>query len=884
MTDAGYRQQGNRRRLSHDRWKTLEPIIDAAIEMPAEQRRAFLIDACGDDDELRIDAERLLAHYARHDSLFDVPAAERFGALFDSGIANLPSLLADRYRVDRELGRGGMASVYLAWDLRHERHVAIKVLHPHVAASLGVERFLTEIKTTARLQHPHILALHDSGEADGIVFYVMPYVEGGSLRRRLDTEKHLPIDEAVRITCEVASALESAHRNGVIHRDVKPENILLHDGSALVADFGIALAVSSATASRLTQPGLRLGTPEYMSPEQTTGDGSIDARSDVYALGAVLFEMLAGEPPFTGASYGAIVAKRAATGPPSVRILRSTAPPEIDTVLLRALAREPADRFPSAAAFADALRDGMAAHASGRGSAGQLHPFGRHRRSRSFAISSIVALAILGTWLARRHRAVPANTVAASDSLNSIAVLPLTIIGSDTADAYFADGMTDQLSSELGNVKGVRLVPGISAAFFSKRADPDFKDLGRKLNVALLLAGRVRREGTQLRVAVDLIATRDGSTRWTKPYSVQVLTLSDIYAVRDSIVKDIVGQLRLTLDESQVLAPPRRPTEDLEAFKLYVQGRALFEQRKRDALEKSLPYFEQAIARDPNFAEAYSAIADVNSAFAIGNIGDFPPMEFFPKARVAALRALSLNDASGDAHASLGVVKLLYDLDWQGAQTEFARALTLNPRSTIARAFQAVLFEYTGRYDEAVAITQTAVQIDPLSPFIVTEAGRALFFQKNYDAAVVELKRLLERDSTQFRAHMLLGQVLEQQGKLGDAVEEMTKAARLSPHSSRTLAYLSHAYALIGRRDEARRLLATLQERANTSYVPSFDFAVVSIGLGMKDETFTWLEKSYADHSLRPYLMDPTFDSIRSDRRYTALLTKVGLPLTTTAR
>ncbi len=343
--------------LSASRWKTLEPLIDAAVELAPERRRAFVRDSCGGDQTLEAELEHLLAQYERHDSQFDQPAVERFSSLLDDDAA-LPNVLLDRYRIEREVGRGGMATVYLARDLRHERDVAVKVLHPDLAAALGVERFLSEIKTTAKLQHPHILALHDSGEADGFLFYVMPFVEGESLRSRLEREQQLPIDEVVRIASEVASALDAAHKAGVIHRDIKPENILLHNGTALVADFGIALAVSEATP-RLTHSGLVLGTPQYMSPEQASAGGTIDARADVYALATVVFEMLAGEVPFTGATPAMVVAKRAAMTAPPVRVLRAAVTPRMDAVVARALAREAVDRYRTAGEFAEALRGAL---------------------------------------------------------------------------------------------------------------------------------------------------------------------------------------------------------------------------------------------------------------------------------------------------------------------------------------------------------------------------------------------------------------------------------------------------------------------------------------------------------------------------------------------
>ena len=346
----------------------------------------------------------------------------------------------------------------------------------------------------------------------------------------------------------------------MIHRDVKPENILLHNGTALVADFGIALAVSAATAPRLTAPGSSLGTPEYMSPEQATENGPIDARSDIYALGTVLYEMLAGETPFTGATATTIIAKRAAMSAPSVRILRAAVPASLDAAVARALVREPADRFGTATELGQALSR-AAEEIDPRQTPAREPMYLSGRRLRpSLVFAAGVLLAAVGVAVLARSRSLttPRSGVA-SDSVSSLAVLPLAIVGNDTTNMYFADGMTDELSSGLGHVRGIRLVPGRSAAYLSRKADPDFKDLGRKLGVTLLLAGRVRREGNHLRLAMDLIRTRDGSTQWTNAYSVDVLNLTDIFAVRDSIVKDMVGQLQAHTERCSVArtdAPP----------------------------------------------------------------------------------------------------------------------------------------------------------------------------------------------------------------------------------------------------------------------------------------------------------------------------------------
>jgi len=711
--------------MSRETWAALEPLLDQAIDVPRAQRDAFLHDRVT-DPSLRAELERLLAEYERQDSLLERPGFERFARLFDDKMSRLPNVLGDHYHIVREIGRGGMATVYLAHDSRHDRDVAVKVLHADVAEALGAERFLAEIKTTAQLPHPHILPLHDSGEADGFLYYTMPYIEGGSLRQHLERTGRLPPDDAIRIASQVSSALEAAHRHAVIHRDIKPENILLHAGTALVADFGIALGLESASP-RVTNPGMHPGTPQYMSPEQASGDAPVDARSDVYALGTVLYEMLAGEPPFKGPSANAIVVKRASTDAPSVRTPRPDVPESIAAVIARALARDPARRWATAADFSVALRE------AGRGGK-----------------TSTVTLGLRATRrVARRPFAWIALLAAA----------------------------------------------GIAVALTTRGSHPD--------------------------------------------------TTSN------------------------------RPTNP-EALAQYNQARYFFDKRGSGSLDKAREYFERSIVLDSTFAPAYAGLADVYTSYAIGNLGNYSPTEFFPKALNAANKALALDSMSADAHASLGQIRVLYQFDWSGAEASLMRALALNSRTTIAHTYLAVLREFTGRYDEGIAQAQAAVDAEPLSTFASIELGRAYLFRRQYDKAMAQLRSVMERDQLAYRPRMLLGEAYELVAQYDSAVAQMEIAAKLAPTSSRVTAMRAHAYALAGRRSDAERELAAL--KARTSYVAPFDIALIYLGLGRLEETCDWLDKSYEDHSLRPYVVDPLFDVLRAHPRYQALLRKLGVP------
>ena len=388
--------------FSSTRWKLLEPLIDASVKLPPERWPTFLDDACGGDAGVRADLEQLLLGHDRPDTLLDHPAAQRFGSLLGVVAAPPPALINGNYRIERKLGQGGMATVYLAHDVRHDRKVAVKLLHPELSAAFRAEQFLAEIRTMAGLSHPHILPLHDSGQAEGLLFFVMPYVEGETLRQRIDRDTQLGVEEVGRITREVASALDSAHRHGVIHRDIKPENILLGEGGALVADFGIALAISSASARDKSQPGWVAGTPRYMSPEQMSDAGTIDGRSDVYALGVVAYEMLTGQPPFTGPTITAIMAGTVDTSsPPSVHALRGVIPPAADAVVAQALARLPEDRYRTGSDFADALHRSLAVR--------------RTWYSAALVATAIIALiaAVVGTTLIR-HRGAESTALDAA--------------------------------------------------------------------------------------------------------------------------------------------------------------------------------------------------------------------------------------------------------------------------------------------------------------------------------------------------------------------------------------------------------------------------------------------------------------------------------------
>ena len=447
-------------------------------------------------------------------------------------IDRVRAALADRYVIGRELGHGAMATVYLARDLKHDRDVAVKVMRPELVAVLGATRFLQEIRIAANLQHPHIVPLFDSGTVDDIFFYVMPYVDGESLRRRLEREPQLPLDEAIALTTAVAGALDYAHRHDIVHRDIKPENILLHDGHPMVADFGIALAVSKADATRLTGSGVSVGTPAYMSPEQAAADSNLDGRSDQYSLACVCYEMLSGEPVFTGPTAQAVIAKQLSGAIPRLTTVRNVSD-SLEHAVTRALAKAPADRFPTVRAFADALTVPVAP---------SWRPFGTPRRR--VALAAVAVVLVLGAvGAARLWRSVHGGD-AAGGGIWSIAVLPLANVGGDPRDEYFSDGMTDELMAALSRVPGLRVASRTSSYVFKGKRNVNVRQIANRLNVGAVLEGSVQRDGSRMRINTQLTNVADGLSLWSARYE---RNNKDVFQVEDEISQAAVRALTPTL-------------------------------------------------------------------------------------------------------------------------------------------------------------------------------------------------------------------------------------------------------------------------------------------------------------------------------------------------
>ena len=744
-------------------------------------------------------------------------------------LERLNRALAGRYRVERELGRGGMATVFLAHDLRLDRMVAIKVFAAGRPMHLEASRFEREIRIAARLTHPQIVPVHDSGEADGLLYYVMPLIEGESLRDRLKREGRLPVADAVRIAGTVARALDYAHRQGYVHRDIKPENILLHEGGALVADFGVAMALREAcsTDDTSTAPGLAVGTPAYMSPEQAAGERELDGRTDQYATACVLFEMLAGHAPFSGTARQ-IMLRHVVEPPPSVRVVRPDVPWPVDGALLRAMAKEPAERFESAADWADAL---MA-----------------------------------------RPREVEA--AGASTRRRAIAVLPFINATSDPDNEYLSDGMTDELISALANVGGLR-VASRTSVFALKGRKEDVRSLGALLGVGTVLEGTVRKAGNRIRLTAQLSDAADGRLLWSERFDRDD---EDIFAIEDEITATIVRTLRSRLLGELGEPVPKRYTENPKAYNLYLRGRFAWNLRSSDGMRQAISFFEQAIAEDAGYALAWSGLAD---AYAIGvDYRNGPVAEGFERAKELARRAIALDDGLAEAHTSLAWVTFIHDWDWAAAEREFRRAIDANPNYASAHQWYAWLLASQGRLGEALRAGERAVELDPASVSVRRGLGWLHFYVRDLHQAVEHLRRALAMNPTALETILVLAMVLNQAGRPAEAEATLRDGLNLAPEDTALLAVLGRAYVLQGRRPEAEAIRKRFMTMSGSRYVSPTDRAKLALALGLGDEAFAFAEQSRVER--RGWIVymkvDPLWDPLREDPRYRALLSAMAIP------
>jgi serine/threonine-protein kinase len=798
----------------------------------------------------------------------------------------LSASLADRYRIERELGQGGMATVYLGHDLKHDRKVAIKVLRPELAEVLGAERFLREIRTTANLRHPHLLPLYDSGQvpegrserSDGPVFvyYVMPFIEGGTLRDRLDRDKQLPIDEALSIAREVADALGYAHAHGVIHRDIKPENILLEGGHAVVADFGIARAMTALGGERLTGTGVTLGTPTYMSPEQAGGDRHIDGRSDLYSLGCVLYEMLGGRAPFVGPTTESVIRQHVLTDAAPITNLRPTVPAEVAGALARTLAKNPADRFNPAAQFVHALSPASprttaplaveppATPVASTASAALRTSMGKSRRLMlEWAAVGLAAVGLIGWFVTRERTAsIPSTTI------QRIAVLPMDNQTGDTAQRFFADGMTREVIGVLSEV-GVRVLGHRAVAAYRGSSLPATR-IAKELGVDAIVAGAVTRAGDVVQVSAELTDPSTGEALWSRTFS---RPAADVIGLQREIAGEIARGIsaRLSPAQSRTLAESR-PVKP-RAYAEYLLGVEQTNLRTVESYGRSVTHLQRSLALDSTFAPAWATLAMTHA------IGLFFQIIEADSARAAigraASHAIALDDRLGDSYIALGLLAAVADWNFKEADHQLALGMARNPSTQAQALYSWVLWE-TGRHAQAVLASRKIVDVEPTTAQWQSDLAWLLWSVPDVAASRAAAQRAIALDSAFYEPYHLMAWLDLGAGNL-PAARRWVDEARVRAGGDFWLreSLEGHLHLAAGDTAKARAVLAAMKRTTHFAQqawllrvvgdtAASYD--MFERAIAARDGDALWILTSV-----------PTLYPMWKEPRYQALFARVGL-------
>ncbi len=917
--------------MKPERWQRITEVFQSAIKREPDQRAVYLDGVCAGEESLRQEVEALIAAHEQADSFIEQPAFEVEAAtLAAAQVGSLAGRALGHYQFISLLGYGGMGEVYLAQDMRLGRKVAVKLLPQHFAADEPrVRRFQQEAQSASALNHPNIVTIYEVGEADGLQFIVTEFIEGETLRERMARMKAASypaqaapgsLSEVLDTVIQVASALAAAHQAGIVHRDIKPENIMLRrDGYVKVLDFGLAKltekapdqrAIDSEAATKVlikTAPGLVMGSAEYMSPEQARGR-EVDARTDIWSLGVVLYELVTGCAPFTGETPTDVIASIVKTELPPLTRIAPEAPTELERIVSKTLAKDREERYqgvkdmlvdlrqlrkrldvaaelertasPEMNVKPIAISSEQATVETAQGAATQTGGVGTARPTSSaeyvvseikqHKIATLIIMVVLAAGIIGLAAYLHARSTAAG--IESIAVLPFDNQNHDADSEYLSDGLTESIINNLTQLSNLRVVAR-NTAFRYKGNASDPTSVGNELGVRAVLTGRVLQRGDNLLVGAELIDVRENKQLWGQQYNRKLADAVDIQA---EIAKAISDRLRLNLSGEEQRRLAKRPTENPEAYQLYLKGNYYTAKYTKEGLDKGKEYFNQAIAADPNYALAYDGLA----YYYITAVGFFiSDDDAMPKLRETANKALAIDETLGEPHNSLAIVAWWFDRDWPPAEKEFKRAIELNPNFARAHWLYGWYLITMGRNDKGIAESKRAQELDPLSLETNTILGQSLFFARRYDQAIAQLRNTLDMDQSFWLAHDFLGRAYEADGKLPEAIVEFQRAVEQESDVAENWSNLGHAYALSGKRAEAQKILDQLKERSARGYVPAYTIAIVYAGLGDKDQAFAWLDRAYTDHSFYMTWLktDPHLDSLHADPRFQDLLRRMRL-------
>jgi eukaryotic-like serine/threonine-protein kinase len=793
--------------------------------------------------------------------------------------------IAGRYQLERVLGEGAAAIVFLAHDTRHGRDVALKVLRPEVAAALGGARFEREITLSARLSHPHIVPMLDAGEAEypgdtaggRLLYYVMPVLQGASLRDRLSQQGQLSLEETLKIARDVGLALDYAHGQGIIHRDIKPENVLIGGGAAVVADFGVAKVVSDGSSpNSLTRTGFAIGTVLYMSPEQSTA-APVDARSDIYALGCMVYEMLAGEPPFTGKNPQVVLAKHFTDPVPLVRRLRPNLPPGIDEAIGTAMAKTPADRFSTAGEFIAALERTRTSAVSALGAPGFAPPAPsaavgsrRTRRLMMAGGTAVVLAGIVAGTVVLRNRSASESAVSPADSVLAIAVLPFDDVSPAKDQQYFATGMADELVSALARLPNLR-VAARTSSFALRNSNLTLQEIGKRLRVSALLTGSIAKDGNRLRVRTELVDVATDSVLSRQQFDKE---LQDVFAVQDQIAQSVVSKLRVLGTAGRQLVGVA--TTDTAAYELYLRGRLAWNERTATSLRQAVAYFQRAIEKDSNYARAWAGLADTYNVIGLNFYGH--PGENFRRGRGAAQKAIALDSTLAEAHAALASATAFLDRDWDAADKSYNTAIRLDPTYPTTYYFYSIFLTTLRRADEGIANAKKAHELDPSSSALAQGVGMAYIYSRRFDEALEPLRLAISLQPRYYFPHAWYAIALGRTQQRDSAIAEAREAVRLAPDNLLVRTFLGQTYALVGMRDSAYAVARTIEALQPSDTVPNVMLGRLYGILGDKERALAAVRRGIETNEAQvAQLLVPGFEVLDGDPRFEAILRQVRL-------
>jgi eukaryotic-like serine/threonine-protein kinase len=885
--------------MTPERWQKVKEIFQAALDRAPGEWSAFLASACGGDVCLRQEVESLLASHEKDGSFIDSPAYEAAAGLFpnDQGLGAGQTL--GHYEILSTLGHGGMGEVYLAQDTKLGRKVALKFLPASFTQDANrLRRFEQEARAASALNHPNILTIHEIGEVDSHHFIATEYIDGQTLRERL-ANRRLKVEETLDTATQIASALAAAHEEGIIHRDIKPDNLMFRrDGIVKVLDFGLAklmdqkeVGAEDATRQLVkTSAGMVMGTVAYMSPEQARGL-AVDARTDIWSLGVVLYEMLTSRPPFEGPTTSDLIVSVLEREPPPLGT-DAEIPAELQRIVAKMLRKDREQRYQCVrdllldlkrlreeAEFAVKLKRSTAPTATAAATKTQPatrtssaeYVLGEIRTHKLVAIAAMLVLAVGSAALYYFIRGKVSNTPTGNETIDSLAVLPFVNAAQDPNAEYFSDGITESLINRLSQLSGLKVMSS-GSVFRYKGKQQDAQKVGNELTVRAVLTGSVKQVGDQLVINVSLDDAKDNHRIWGEQY---VRKFADVLAVQSEIAQEVSTSLRLKLTRGDEQQLAKRYTNNVEAYQLYLKGRYHLLKYTPPEIQTGISYFQQAIEIDPSYTLAYVGLADGYRTFAL--VGEMPATELL-KAKVAAQKAVEIDDTLAEAHAELGFTIFWYDWNWNAAESQLKRALDLNPNNADAHLFYAHLLSNTARHAEGLAEVERARQLDPLDLRINGLEAQFLVHAGKPDEALAFLQKTLEVNPNNWFAHMFASSAYIEKGMFGEAVAEARKARELNGVNSQATAQLGYALAKSGKQTEARGLLKELLKRSTERYVSRGNIALIYNGLGERDETLAWLERGYKERDAKMVFLkvEPKWNNLRADSRFQDLLRRVG--------